>query len=160
MLMDDNTQKNPPQTVPLSGEKYETFVLDKNHSLSRLLGRGVLRSDDPTLPRTTVTLLIRGIPEEITMTDDKPIILGRADLAAKGGFQPDIDLTPYGAKERGVSRIHARLHISERRVYISDLYSTNGTFVGGRKLEANDPYRLRNDDEILLGALVVKVSFS
>ena len=50
---------------------------------------------------------------------------------------------------RGVSRRHARITVSGHSAIVEDLASTNGTFVGGRKLTATRP--LADGDVIALG---------
>lgn len=104
-----------------------------------------------------IILVIRGMVERLILQDDKRIILGRTDV--KSRFLPDVDLTPYGALDRGVSREHASLHLDGDRLYVTDLGSTNGTFLSGNKLDPNVPSILRKGDELLLGRLPVQVLF-
>lgn len=51
-------------------------------------------------------------------------------------------------EEDSVSRIHARLTSEGEDIFITDLSSTNGTYVNGNRLEKNIPYRLSANDEI------------
>lgn len=92
----------------------------------------------------------------ISLHEDEPIILGRGDKDIDG---PDIDLTPYGAHEKGVSRQHISIGISGDIVEVQDLGSTNGTFLNGRQMTPNQWYILRNLDELRLGSFVVTISF-
>lgn len=50
--------------------------------------------------------------------------------------------------EKSVSRIHAVLTLRGKEVYLTDLGSTNGTFVNGQKLEKNCPTAVSNSDEV------------
>ncbi|PJF22622.1 MAG: hypothetical protein CUN56_05060 [Phototrophicales bacterium] len=102
-------------------------------------------------------LVIRGIVERLTLPESQTVILGRAD--ARIQYMPDVDLTPYGALDRGVSREHARLHVENGHIYITDLGSTNGTFLSGEQLEPHQPVMLRKGDELLLGRLPIQVLF-
>jgi DNA-binding winged helix-turn-helix (wHTH) protein len=52
-----------------------------------------------------------------------------------------------------VSRRHARITIEGRKAKIEDLGSRNGTFVGGRKVDAPAP--LTDRDEVKLGSVVM-----
>jgi pSer/pThr/pTyr-binding forkhead associated (FHA) protein len=72
---------------------------------------------------------------------------------------PDIDLTPYEAYSRGVSRLHSALKIVNKRVVIVDLGSSNGTRVNGQKIVPNVDYPLNNGDVIALGRLRIQVLF-
>jgi pSer/pThr/pTyr-binding forkhead associated (FHA) protein len=79
------------------------------------------------------------------------MVLGRADEAEQR--QPDIDLSPAGAREAGVSRLHACVHYKADTLFIEDLGSTNGTRINGVDLTAGKNYRLMSGDEIELGSL-------
>jgi hypothetical protein len=158
---DDKTQPEGPElpmTGPLDLGAHDTFILGKNRSLRSMLEKRPAQSTDSTLPHTAVTLLVRGIPEHIMVSDEKSVVLGRMDMGNKG-IQPDLDLNPYGATMRGVSRIHARLYMQDKHLYIVDMHSTNGTYVAGKRLEADTPISLSNGAEVLLGSLMIQVVF-
>lgn len=87
----------------------------------------------------------------------EPIILGRANTGALG--RNDIDLNPYNAKERGVSRRHAQIYFADGEIYLEDLESSNGTVVNGETAEVGKPIKLRDGDEIMLGRMMVWVNF-
>ena len=53
----------------------------------------------------------------------------------------------------GVSRRHARVEVGTDGATIADLDSSNGTFVGGRRLTA--PHRLADGDRVELGAVTL-----
>jgi pSer/pThr/pTyr-binding forkhead associated (FHA) protein len=76
------------------------------------------------------------------------ITIGRTDSK---GVEPDLDLTPYGAVQNGVSRLHATIIYEEETLYIEDLNSTNGTRINGFQLTPNRRYRLRDGDELEFG---------
>ncbi|MDW8404399.1 zinc-ribbon domain-containing protein [Chloroflexus sp.] len=78
-------------------------------------------------------------------------LIGRADPVSN--FYPDIDLTPHGGLERGVGRRHGRFFVQQGQVYYEDLDSTNGSFIGGRKLPPRQPQPVRPGEELRLGTL-------
>jgi pSer/pThr/pTyr-binding forkhead associated (FHA) protein len=86
------------------------------------------------------------------------LFLGRRDRHSSA-LQADVDLTPYGAQELGVSRTHAAIRVSGEGVSIIDLNSTNGTYLNGFVLRPHQPYKLRHGDEITLGKLTLQVGF-
>lgn len=136
----------------------DTAILSSQQKLPRTgaakIGRGTnLFGGD----QFELILVIRGIVERLTLPESQTIVLGRADARIR--YMPDVDLTPYGALDRGVSREHARLHVEDGRIYITDLGSTNGTFLAGDQLQPNQPVMLRKGDELLLGRLPVQVLF-
>ena len=53
--------------------------------------------------------------------------------------------------DRSVSRIHARILMQNGRAYLQDCHSTNGTFLNGIQLEAEEEVMLEPDDEIRFG---------
>ncbi len=59
--------------------------------------------------------------------------------------------------ETGVSRQHARFEPGPRGWVLVDLGSTNGTFVNGQRLPAEQPYLLRPGDRIAIGSTVFSV---
>ncbi len=69
----------------------------------------------------------------------------------------DVDLSPYGAYEHGVSRVHAALRVTPDGVFLIDLQSSNGTFLNGLRLRPHVPYPLRHRDKILLGTFPLQV---
>ncbi len=91
---------------------------------------------------------------QIPLPQKSEITIGRADQFANPPWQPDIDLTPYGAGEptSGVSRRHAKL-TWQSAWYIEDLGSINGIFVRGQKIFQRTP--LSNGDQIALGRLIL-----
>ncbi|HEX2619677.1 MAG TPA: FHA domain-containing protein [Phototrophicaceae bacterium] len=63
----------------------------------------------------------------------------------------DIDLSPQGAYQSGVSRRHAIIRRREGVLYVEDLRSTNGTRINGSQLAPDREYRLRDGDEVEFG---------
>lgn len=86
---------------------------------------------------------------------DAECILGRAG----GDVIPNVDLTPYGAQKMGVSRQHAKLTHENATIMVQDMKSVNGTYLNGVKLIPFQPRVLRNEDELKLGQMILRVSF-
>lgn len=137
--------------------KPDTAVLSRRNLPRRLTGSDQVEGQVTFGDQRELLLVIRGIVERLVVPKDISITLGRSDIQMR--FRPDVDLTAYGAIDRGVSREHARLHTEGEQLYITDLGSTNGTFVAGRRLEPNTPTLLRKGDELLLGRLAIQVLF-
>ena len=103
-----------------------------------------------------IALLINGAAQAVILEGRPEYILGR-----EGHEQvvPDLNLNPYGAREQGVSRVHAALRYDRAQVLLIDLGSTNGTRLNGKPLAAHQPIRVESGDEIRLGKLMLKISF-
>jgi pSer/pThr/pTyr-binding forkhead associated (FHA) protein len=100
---------------------------------------------------------IEGGATPILVYPKQEIIFGRRDPTSGG--MPDVDLTPYAGYRMGVSRRHAAIRLQDKRLDVSDLGSSNGTFLNGTRLSAHRPYQLRDGDEIRLGQMVMRVFF-
>lgn len=83
------------------------------------------------------------------------IILGRLEVG--GDLIPDLDLAPFDGQNAGVSRRHAALVQYHERLHLIDLDSANGTFVNNRRIPANQPVRLKDNDSVRLGSLILLI---
>ena len=72
---------------------------------------------------------------------------------------PDFDLTPYDALELGVSRVHLAIRHGLTGVLIKDLSSRNGTYLNGRRLQANMDETLNDGDVVSLSRLRIQILF-
>ena len=106
-----------------------------------------------------VTIQISGTVwvQKLPGDNQEPLTMGRFD----GGDapEPDIDLTPYGASENGVSRLHAEMRVQGDMVQIKDRDSTNGTFLNGQRVSTTEWRIMRDGDELQLGSLTMKLLF-
>ncbi len=73
--------------------------------------------------------------------------------------QPDIDLQPFGGSSQGVSRRHAVLRYTSGQWTITDLGSTNGTFINERQILPNAPTILQDKTKIRLGNVLIFFRF-
>lgn len=106
---------------------------------------------------TAIILHFRDSIEPVTLTPSQRTIFGRADSSST--VNPDFDLTPYGALEKGVSRHHAAIEFTEDTLMLMDVGSSNGTYLNGQRLVPNQPRILRDGDEVRLGKLIAHVYF-
>ncbi len=108
--------------------------------------------------RNRVRFSFRDRDDELVFPVLGEVIVGRGH-EEQDVEQPDIDLTPYGAVEHGVSRRHLALIRQHDTIGIVDLGSANSTFLNGQRLIPMEQRILRDGDELRLGRLVVRVSF-
>lgn len=106
---------------------------------------------------SSIIVHIRDAKEPMVLHPNRRTIFGRAD--ANNTVKPDVDLTPYGAVDMGVSRQHAAIEISEETVMLLDVGSANGTFLNGQRLLPNQQRVLRDGDEVRFGKLVAHIYF-
>jgi len=103
-----------------------------------------------------LTIPDSGRDVEVPLT--KEVNIGRLDPAS-ASF-PDVDLSSDGGLEKGVSRRHAKITRRGREVFIEDLGSINGTFLNRKKLTPYLPQTLKSGDELQLGKLILRISFT
>jgi hypothetical protein len=82
------------------------------------------------------------------------VIIGREDPVSN--IYPDVDLTPHGGEEGGVSRMHAKLLINGGQYLVEDQNSTNYTFVNRQRLQAKVPTPINDGDELRLGRVALR----
>jgi hypothetical protein len=105
----------------------------------------------------SIIIHVRDASQPVIVQPAKRTILGRADTSSTQ--KPDVDLTPYGAVDKGVSRIHAAIYRNEDTLTLIDMGSANGTHLNGQRLVPDQPRILRDGDEIRLGKLVAHIYF-
>lgn len=81
--------------------------------------------------------------------------VGRA--SEEQSILPDVDISPFGAYEKGVSRMHVSIKSGKSQVTVTDLGSVNGTRLNGVKIVPNQAYPLKNGDILLLGKFRIQV---
>jgi len=100
---------------------------------------------------------IEGGSTPVLVYPKQEIIIGRRD--PNTGGMPDVDLTAYAGYRMGVSRRHAAIRLQDKQLHVSDLGSSNGTFLNGTRLNAHRPYQLRDGDEVRLGQMILRLYF-
>lgn len=101
------------------------------------------RLDAPS-PVSRIVVLLGGV--QFPLNAGQRLVIGR-----------DPSLVPAGAVASfdNVSRIHCSIHLDDGTVTVTDLGSSNGTFIDGAKLEANSPTVLPAGSTLQLAADVL-----
>ncbi len=102
----------------------------------------------------TARLIVEADNQEFDLSGKDNILIGRED--AVSNIFPEIDLTPHGGEEGGVSRQHARIFVENGKYMIEDENSTNFTFLNRKKLAPKTPTPLHDNDEIKLGRVLLR----
>jgi eukaryotic-like serine/threonine-protein kinase len=85
-----------------------------------------------------VLLCLEAVPSQMKLLE-KPITIGRA---------PDCDMVVNYAQ---VSKYHCRVERQEEGIELVDLNSTNGTYLGNKRLPANTPVRWDGKTAFIIG---------
>lgn len=109
------------------------------------------------LPRNKITFELQDHNERIVIENQSRIVIGRS--STHSARVPDVDLTPFHAFSKGVSSTHASIFRVDNCLNISDLGSTNGTYLNREALTPHQAYELHNGDVIYLGQMAIRVYF-
>jgi hypothetical protein len=96
----------------------------------------------------------------IAVQEEKEFILGRR--SGKTGSLSEsvlVDLGPLNGFELGASRRHALISRKEMGYVVTDLESTNGTWLNGQRLVPNHPYELKNGSLIRVGKMLLYIVY-
>jgi pSer/pThr/pTyr-binding forkhead associated (FHA) protein len=107
---------------------------------------------------TGARLQLRIDNQKIIVDVKEQIVVGRS-VEGDSLHKVDIDLSPQGGYQAGVSRKHALVRRREEALYIQDLKSTNGTRINGSHLAPDREYPLRDGDEVEFGRVRSVIRF-
>lgn len=150
-------QTPAPDQCPSCGRLWEPGDVFCQYCGARLSTAVLARPQAPTevQQKLVIKLVVGASQAQILLDmDRKEWLVGRSDPVR--GIFPEVDLGPHGGEKSGVSRRHARLVTQSGQQWISDLNSTNFTFLNGQKLQPGELSPLKNGDEIRFGLLAVK----
>ena len=116
---------------------------------------------DAPAPKQTygnkITVELAESGERLVVENQNRIVIGRSSTHSVR--VPDVDLAPFHAFSKGVSSLHASIFRADDCVNISDLGSTNGTYLNREGLIPHQAYPLHNGDLIYLGQMAVRIYF-
>jgi hypothetical protein len=118
----------------------------------------VVPSAAPAAPVGAATaaarLIVEADNQEFDLSGKDTILIGREDEVSN--IFPDVDMTPHGGEEGGVSRLHARIFLDNGQYMLEDENSTNFTFLNRQRLAPKTPTPLHDNDEIRLGRVLLR----
>jgi pSer/pThr/pTyr-binding forkhead associated (FHA) protein len=125
--------------------------LEKDLEFKMLLGNALFSEN--------ASLVIQFADPEtrLTLTPTRETFFGRFEAGKAEAYQ--VDLSPFNAREKGVSRLHAVVYRARHTLSLADLGSSNGTFLNGEKLLPQQSRVLRDGDEVRFGELAALVFF-
>ena len=101
------------------------------------------------------TLLLQTLPggDCIVVPTDEPVILGREVPTNTTDNARLVALDALNAHQYGVSRQHCLITPAEGKLWVTDLDSTNGTYLNTQRIPPHHSYALQNGDRLILGTL-------
>lgn len=132
--------KNPPIIKEERFERNKEEILEESitelEELEETYGHTVLIKEDKGKPIHYLVALSEGGYEDFSICK-YPFVLGKGREWVDG-------LIPHEL----ISRIHAQLEEEEGAIFLTDLNSTNGTFVNEQQMQANETVQLSSGDVI------------
>lgn len=146
--------RNQKPVAEMQHHTQEVMSMTSLANSEQRISAGSLLNQDSDLTDMSIHLYIGGTVERLDPQSQPYIILGRNAERDGDGF---LDLSPYGTPALSVSRQHAKLERNGLAVYITDLNSSNGTYVNGKRLDAGEPHRLQSGANVQIGKLRMRV---
>lgn len=153
--------KNEPSAVvcafcgsPLSaeGEKHEESTTKRVGADTARLPEGAdVAVPAGHIPPEGIAIYALGHSKPVAVLVDHEFTLGR-----KVGEEADesiVNLAPFGAFDQGVSRQHAKIRMTAKGYEITDLDSTNGSWLNEQRLAPQVAYPLASGAQIRLGRM-------
>ena len=131
-----NLVTNPEQAIP---------VEDKSTIINATL-----------IPEDGVGIHVAGTLMPYYLSIEKELILGRQTGTPS---EMVLDLTVLNAFDLGVSRRHAMLRRIDSDFEVLDLASRNGTWLNGKQLTPNQPYRFASGSQLRLGRMQLFIMY-
>jgi diguanylate cyclase (GGDEF)-like protein len=138
----------PPVTVRVPGAPIEEGWLGEDTSLTRATEKTIAVPTHVSPDRATLTVLSGLNAGQVFALDNLDHVIGR-------GTEADLWL-----EDPAISRNHTKVtRKPDGRFFLEDLGSTNGTFVGGRRVEGR--VELQSGDRVQIGpSLILRFSFT
>jgi len=91
--------------------------------------------------------------EKLKLNGSREYTIGRVSKAQ--ALIPDVDLSKYGAFQKGVSRLHAILKTNPGQCLLMDLESANGIRINGERVAPCVDLLVKNGDAVNLGSFKI-----
>lgn len=145
----------PPTDVPPTGMLGNQANLQLPNSQTEDEHQHLVGQLDPD----SIALVVSDSNESLIVQVVTQAVLGR--YTPNNPMQPLVDLTSYGALERGVSRMHVIIRRTTTGVLIiEDMASSNGTSLNDLRLAPYAPAVIRSGDRLRLGKLELEIYFN
>ena len=104
-----------------------------------------------------ITFEVEGWSHTVELKGVISILIGRGIVMSSHEGEVTVDFLELSGHEKGVSRKHAMIAIEGPAAFVVDLDSTNGTYLNGVRLPAQQQHRVRTGDVLSLGVMDVRL---
>lgn len=112
--------------------------------------------DKTLIPLDGIAVYIAGTAKPVFLNSQEEFLIGRK---IEETSEPFFDLTNLGGYLLGLSRRHAKIRRTALGYEITDLSSTNGTWLNDQRLIPHKPYPLTSGSQLRLGRMRFVILF-
>jgi pSer/pThr/pTyr-binding forkhead associated (FHA) protein len=140
--------------IPFEGGKIDTssttiqMLVDFSYPADET--NGLLDKHVREIPENGIAIYLANFMYPFDVRLESDFVIGRKPEGAPAGF---LDLTPLEGYIMGVSKQHVRIQCMGNGYQITDLGSTNGTWVNDVRLIPNQPTFLPNAAQVRIGRM-------
>jgi hypothetical protein len=109
-----------------------------------------LAVDDSMIPENGIAIYVEGVSKPVFLYSSDEFVMGRRVGETAGIL---LDLSPLGGYHMGLSRRHALIQRTDHGYGITDLGSSNGTWVNQERLKPHKAYPLASGSQIRLARM-------
>jgi pSer/pThr/pTyr-binding forkhead associated (FHA) protein len=112
--------------------------------------------DESAVPAGGIAIYVEGASKPVFSCSDDEFVIGRKVDESSEGL---LDLSKLGGYHLGLSRQHVRIRRAGNGYEVTDLSSTNGTWLNDERLSPNQPYPLASGSQLRLARMRLFVVF-
>lgn len=131
----------------------DSMSTTRNADISDVILEGIKETaiDNALIPDDGVAIYTANTSKPVYLNFDKELVFGRK---SEEPFEGDLlDLTSLGGYQMGISRRHAVIRKLERGYELTDLGSTNGSWLNNERLNPFKPYPLASGSQLRFGRM-------
>jgi pSer/pThr/pTyr-binding forkhead associated (FHA) protein len=112
--------------------------------------------DETVVPTGSIAIYVEGASKPVFSCSDDEFVIGRK---VDDSSEALLDLSGLGGYHLGLSRRHAKIRRKGNGYEITDLSSSNGTWLNDERLTPNRPYPLANGSQLRLARMRLFIVF-
>ena len=137
----------------LDYHRSDSMSTTRNADISGVVPEGITDTpiDNALIPEDGIAIYVAGTSKPVYLIFKDELIFGRKAEEPFGGDL--LDLTSLGGYQMGISRRHAVLRKLEKSYELTDLGSTNGSWLNNERLTPFKPYPLVSGSQLRFGRM-------
>lgn len=140
-------------------QRSDSMSTTRNADISGMVPEGITESpiDNALIPEDGIAIYVAGTSKPVYLIFKDELVFGRK---AEEPFEGDLlDLTALGGYQMGISRRHAVIRKMEKGYELTDLGSTNGSWLNNERLAPFKPYALASGSQLRFGRMQLLILY-